>query len=81
MVKKMLHETKIDHSFMYPLCVRPKYKYIETIDKDVFQTNLVSLCAIRKKITSSNDSCCESLFVVPDSDMYIKFVVEIKRNA
>ena len=44
MVEKILHETQIDHSFMYPLCVRPKYKYIETIDKDVFQTNLVSLC-------------------------------------
>jgi len=57
---------------MYPLCVRPKYKYIETIDKDVFQTNLVSLCVIRKKITSSNDSWCESLFAVPESDMIYK---------
>jgi len=65
MVKKMLHETKIDHSFMYPLCVRPKYKYIETIDKDVFQNKFSISLAIRKKITSSNDSCCESLFVVP----------------
>ena len=72
MVKKMLHETKIDHSFMYPLCVRPKYKYIETIDKDVFQNKFsISLCDT-EKITPSNDSCCESLFVVPDSDMIYK---------
>ena len=50
MVEKILHETQIDHSFMYPLFVRQ-------IDNDVFQTNLVSLCVIRKKkITSPNDS-------------------------